>query len=679
MGKKNYKSIIKELFPVVVVFFMVLFIQGCKKKTLFHKDYFLPVKNRFDSLYSKYEEDSAIHYALQAYKKFPNPAIGDSAVMNRMLLACAYKKGDYATLMRYADESLQLLQPYLYDKEIADMYADFLFVKGSHYVDMELFDEAIKNFSLYRQIVEKNFSQDKCRFRYYYECVANLFYLQQNYHKAIENYQQTWLLTEQCLSGNVAFAYTQGIMDNLGLCYAKMEMWDSSMHYYRLALNYIDTHMYLITDDTVYANVARMNIYENIGNVYCSTKQFAAAEVYFLKGLDYSKKYLVSETEHLQILLCKLYVNSGQLSKAAAYFAVLSPAFDSSGRVDIKKQDFLSYRAQYYALKKDSGQSLLDVQHLSFIKDSLHRKNKNFSSLDIRKEFEYREEKFQTIALKKDNELKKNYLLISVIILLMAACIIGIVWYNLRKSGRHVRQVNRQNTELQHALNSLEQSQQENNRIIRVVAHDLRNPISAVQNIMYSLQKQEPSDSKRETMEVVRQACVTCLAMIRDLLNQKKQLQDIGLELTDLAGLLKQAVELLQIKANEKQQKLVLQTERALIRVNKHHMWRAVDNLVNNAIKFSPEHSEITIRLQSRENGILLSVHDRGIGIPINMRENILASDALVSREGTRGEESFGLGLSIIKKIVDDHHGKLWFESEPGRGSVFFIQLPHLN
>jgi len=108
-------------------------------------------------------------------------------------------------------------------------------------------------------------------------------------------------------------------------------------------------------------------------------------------------------------------------------------------------------------------------------------------------------------------------------------------------------------------------------------------------------------------------------------------------------------------------------------------MWRVISNIVNNAIKFSPEQSVIDIKLKRKEHSVLLSVHDTGIGIPKALQDKIFNMSPEVSRTGTIGEESYGLGLSISQKIIEEHQGKIWFESTDGKGSVFYVELPYMN
>lgn len=129
-------------------------------------------------------------------------------------------------------------------------------------------------------------------------------------------------------------------------------------------------------------------------------------------------------------------------------------------------------------------------------------------------------------------------------------------------------------------------------------------------------------------------------------------------------------------KAAEKKQTLILQADRIVIMLNRQNIWRVISNIVNNAIKFSPEHTKISIRVERKDTHVLLSVMDKGIGIPEHLKDKIFTIDPEKSRAGTAGEISYGLGLSISRKIIEEHDGRLWFESDAGGGSVFYVELP---
>jgi len=101
-----------------------------------------------------------------------------------------------------------------------------------------------------------------------------------------------------------------------------------------------------------------------------------------------------------------------------------------------------------------------------------------------------------------------------------------------------------------------------------------------------------------------------------------------------------------------------------------------LNNILGNAIKFSPTDSSIIVTLTADGRGYRITIRDHGMGIPAAAQKNVFDVFTLSRRTGTQGEKSFGLGLSICKQIIEAHEGRIWFESEEGKGTEFFIELP---
>ena len=103
---------------------------------------------------------------------------------------------------------------------------------------------------------------------------------------------------------------------------------------------------------------------------------------------------------------------------------------------------------------------------------------------------------------------------------------------------------------------------------------------------------------------------------------------------------------------------------------------RVIRNLITNAIKFSPEYSKIKVSAEIREGHLLVKVKDKGIGIPDQLKDKIFDPFTTAKRFGTSGEKPIGLGLSIAKQIVEAHGGEIWFKSNEGGGTSFYIEIP---
>lgn len=102
---------------------------------------------------------------------------------------------------------------------------------------------------------------------------------------------------------------------------------------------------------------------------------------------------------------------------------------------------------------------------------------------------------------------------------------------------------------------------------------------------------------------------------------------------------------------------------------------QAINNLLSNAVKFTPDGGKITIELTKQANTTLVAVKDTGIGIPLKFHATLFDKFNSARRPGLNGQPSVGLGMSVVKTIVDWHKGKIWFESDEINGTIFYIQL----
>jgi len=235
------------------------------------------------------------------------------------------------------------------------------------------------------------------------------------------------------------------------------------------------------------------------------------------------------------------------------------------------------------------------------------------------------------------------------------------------------------NADLQKSFDALNKSHHENKAITCEIAHDLGSPIGAIKILVDCLLKKEQSAEVKKILALIKDACISSQALINELLSDNKKPAAITRDKVDMGQLLKYCVNLMQVKADEKKQHLNLETDEILLPVNRQKIGRVVINLITNAIKFSHENTEINIKLKKVKNTLLISVHDRGIGIPGDMKDKMYTVSGNKMRAGTSGEESHGLGLSISSKLVKELKGKLWYESIVGRSTIFYVELPALS
>jgi two-component system sensor histidine kinase VicK len=217
------------------------------------------------------------------------------------------------------------------------------------------------------------------------------------------------------------------------------------------------------------------------------------------------------------------------------------------------------------------------------------------------------------------------------------------------------------------------------NQVLGMVAHDLRNPIAAVESIAMIMELDDLSEDTQDNLNMMKASCVKARTIIDDLLEAARN--DISniyeMEKTELNQLLKSIVSDWKIQPDPKADVLLTShINPAYAAVNKEKLHRAIDNLISNAIKFSKDNSRVDVRLSKRNQELVIEVQDYGLGIPADILPDIFSPFSKAGRTGLRGEHSTGLGLSIVRQIIEKHNGIVEVDSIVGRGSVFTIKLP---
>jgi PAS domain S-box-containing protein len=215
---------------------------------------------------------------------------------------------------------------------------------------------------------------------------------------------------------------------------------------------------------------------------------------------------------------------------------------------------------------------------------------------------------------------------------------------------------------------------------IALVSHELRTPLTSI--IGYIKLLRDERASGRDTghfAEVIERNAERLLRLVGDLLFLSEvQSGKLAVELrrADLADIARQAVEEMRPEAERKHIALTLSATPVPLAVDPTRIAQLLDNLISNAVKFTPDGGRVEIRVGTDEDQAVLAVADTGIGIPAADQEQIF--ERFFRTEKARREviQGTGLGLTITKAIADAHDGTITVDSTEGRGSTFTIRLP---
>jgi len=215
-----------------------------------------------------------------------------------------------------------------------------------------------------------------------------------------------------------------------------------------------------------------------------------------------------------------------------------------------------------------------------------------------------------------------------------------------------------------------------------MIVHDLKGPLGEIMsNLDLLTYNQNLSPEDKEVLDTAIQGCENLLGMVMNLLDISK-MEEGRMKLNrlqfNLGELIQTKTDKMKVLAAQKEVKLKvsLSDSSIMITADKEIIERIIANLVNNAISYSLPGGNIEVKAGKEGEFIKVSVRDEGRGIPKDFHEKIFEKFNQKIEDGIRRRSSTGLGLTFCKMAIEAHSGKIWVESEEGKGSTFFFTIP---
>ncbi|TSO25597.1 cell wall metabolism sensor histidine kinase WalK [Lactobacillus sp. LL6] len=238
-----------------------------------------------------------------------------------------------------------------------------------------------------------------------------------------------------------------------------------------------------------------------------------------------------------------------------------------------------------------------------------------------------------------------------------------------------------------------EQQKNENmqRQFVSNVSHELRTPLTSLSAYIDTLNQGAWKDPEiaPKFLKVTQEETDRMIRMINDLLSLSRMdrgTSKMELELVNLNDFVAHILNRFDmiVKNDEKKGerkkytiKRELGKQAIWVEIDTDKMMQVIDNIMNNAIKYSPDGGVITVRLNESQGRVILSISDQGLGIPRKDLGKIFDRFYRVDKARSRAQGGTGLGLAIAKEIIEAHHGRIWADSSEGRGSTFYISLPY--
>lgn len=639
--------------------------------------------------YSKYKADTSVKLGIEALElsRKVTYKYGEAYSLFILGIDYYYLGEDYDLSIEYLKDAYKIFN--LINNE--PYKARVLNSMGESYREKGNFDKAIENYTLSLDISKR--IQDSIMLSALYNNIALLYFeIGNRYEQSLEYHKLNLeLLKKMGNSGSVFSCYI-----NLGLVYSKMKDYDQALDYYRQSTNYLEENnlydrLLLVHNlGLIYEKLGKLDlalhnyneavslakaignknklIYSlmNIGNVLIAKGSFLEGEKYLLKSYALAKEIDdLTKQKRLVSNLKKVYENQGNYKESLKYLEIYDDLEDSIYNINYIKQ--VTLLEQKFETEKKQ-------QQIAFLE-----KENEIHKLEIKnKEIENKQKSFQ-----------RNVLIIAVFIAILLTFYFALNNKKRKKINLLLIKQNRkiidQREEISKQNEELTDSNKTKDKLFQIIAHDLRSPLvsmdSITQLIPYWIEEQD-YESLKKLSQTLELSVNNVLSLIDNLLNWALNQQGKFPYQPENLKLKENIIETIEVYKPIAEIKNIdlkfTYTKDVRVFADKDMLFTVMRNLLNNAIKFTPEYGQITVGIDSNVQFAKVWVKDSGVGIPKEKKEEVFEL-ANGLHKGTSGETGKGLGLFFCKEFVTMNNGDIFIESQEGQGTTITFTLPLFN
>lgn len=222
------------------------------------------------------------------------------------------------------------------------------------------------------------------------------------------------------------------------------------------------------------------------------------------------------------------------------------------------------------------------------------------------------------------------------------------------------------------------------NSVLNMLAHDLRGPLDIAHTLTKSIAKKLAEPELLKLTSSISGILDQSVQLIVNLID-RELLDTVDVELSmnrvDIVSKVYEYIEECKrsLSADGRLFRFSSSDESIYLTLDEAKFMQIMNNLVSNSLKFTHPGALISIDILEKDNSVLFTLSDSGIGIPENLQEALFDKFTKARRKGLNGEPATGLGLSIVKMIVDWHNGTIWFKSKENEGTTFYVEIPKVN
>ncbi|HRP58200.1 tetratricopeptide repeat-containing sensor histidine kinase [Agriterribacter sp.] len=424
------------------------------------------------------------------------------------------------------------------------------------------------------------------------------------------------------------------------------------------------------------------SVYNNIGNAWFHKKQWDKA-LHFFK-LNYSANIAGNDMEMLWydcLNIGDVYIEKKKFDSARKYIDLSFNMAKSQGSKKKEADVHLLY-SKYYSVRGDYKSAYKHFKNWHALDTALVNRRTLHTVAELQEKYNLKQKEQQNkmlgLEIERQKLEKRNILFMALGIAALAIS----AFISLLLIRRKNNLLKKQNELIQKQNSKLARLNAEKNSLISVVSHDLNGPFTSIKmwsQILLSDVSNFTADQKKALYRIQSSADNGEL-LIRDILYiEKEEIKHhtLNLEQLDVNAFLDDIVHMYRPQAQQKEIDMTYAAGRDPIMLisDRYIISRICENLLSNAIKFTPRGKKVLVSLLDTKEEIHIKVEDEGVGIAKEDIPYLFSKYRKISSMPTEGEYSTGLGLSIVKRLVEELNGKIVCESEPGKGSLFTVIL----
>jgi signal transduction histidine kinase len=583
---------------------------------------------------------------------------------------------DNSATGRYIDSALGMYSSPGLQQRYPRAYVGFLLFGGEIAFRLSNYSKANNYYFLAKQSADRYLNPcERSGFTYN---VAMVSYRQQDYAQSAAYFKEAYATQATCPAQTTAvILQQQEIQSNIGLCLVQLQQYDSALFHFNKALQISEQHKDSL--GAISLDRIRGVVYGNMAKSYAATGKLSLAEELFKKSIALNARpgYELRDAALAQEQLAEVYATQKRFPEMLQELQSVRKGLDTLPDTDAE----VAWRRLMFTYYRDTRQPLSELAYFKTyvaLRDSIDAQQKQMVLANTTRQLKDKEQELRITVLTKNNQLANIYLWVAVALSGMAAFIIFLIYQNNRRSRRNVRTLTRLNEEVSRQKAALEKANNEKDRILHVVAHDLRSPIGVTAYVAELILMEEREEKDRAALHMISEAAQQALILTNELLGLRPGDADGRTpEKIMLSILIRKSVDMVQHKAAQKGQAVeLLSNEILYINGYPERLHRLFGNLLDNAIKFSPLQEGIEVTVCKKDTHAVINITDHGLGIPPAQQSEIFDRFTPARRTGTGGEKSFGLGLSICREIAAEHGGSITLQSREGEGTSFIVSLP---